>query len=505
MLFSSYLFILVFLPVTLTVYLLVIRRGWRKQSFDWLVLASLFFYGWWKWSNLPLLLGSLLFNYAAGTWLCKMQPGWRAKAVLAFGLAANLLFLGYFKYANFFIDTANTLAGLGWTFTHVILPLGISFYTFQKIAYLVDSYNGLTRGYGFRDFCLFVSFFPQLIAGPIVHHSEVMPQFRRKDSGPDWHDWAVGVTLFVIGLGKKVLIADPFARYASPVFNAARDGAAPGFAVAWLGVLAYAMQIYFDFSGYTDMAIGLARLFGIRLPLNFNSPYKAVNIADFWRRWHMTLSRFLRDYLYIPLGGNRKGSARRYLNLMLTMLLGGLWHGAGWTFVIWGGLHGFYLSLCHGWHAWRQRNGRLPAAPGTVGLWAGRLLTFLAVLAAWVFFRADNFASAVTLLVSMLGGHGFSTDTAALGFKLASAAKRVAVFLVVVWWFPNSHEILAGLKPALEYALEPPRVDLAPTPRWLGRWLTWRPTVPWALLLLALMVWVVLNLSQPSEFIYWQF
>ncbi len=261
MLFSSYLFILVFLPITLGVYVLIIRRGWRKQSFDWLVLASLFFYGWWKWSNVPLLLGSLVFNYAVGTWLGKVTPGWRARALLTVGLAANLLFLGYFKYANFFVENANTLLGLHWTITHVVLPLGISFYTFQKIGYRVDSYHGLTRGYGFRDFCLFVSFFPQLIAGPIVHHSELMPQFRRKDSGPSWQDWGVGTTLFVIGLAKKVLVADPFAGFASPVFDAAAHGMAPGFAAAWIGTLASTMQIYFDFSGYSDMAIGLARLF----------------------------------------------------------------------------------------------------------------------------------------------------------------------------------------------------------------------------------------------------
>jgi len=232
MLFNSYLFILIFLPVTLGIYLFIIRQGWRKQSFDWLVLASLFFYGWWKWSNVPLLLGSLLFNYAVGTWLGKMAPGRPAKVLLALGLAGNLLFLGYFKYANFFITNINALFSLGWTFNHVVLPLGISFITFQKIAYLVDSYKGRTRGYGFRDFCLFVSFFPQLIAGPIVHHSELMPQFRRKDSGPNWEDFGVGVTLFVIGLGKKVLVADPFAAYANPVFNSAGSGAIPTFAAA---------------------------------------------------------------------------------------------------------------------------------------------------------------------------------------------------------------------------------------------------------------------------------
>lgn len=505
MLFNSYLFILVYLPITLGVYVFIVRRGWRKQSFDWLVLASIFFYGWWKWSNVPLLLGSLLFNYAVGTWLGKVTPGRRAKALLAFGLAGNLLFLGYFKYANFFIDTANNVLGLHWGFTHVLLPLGISFITFQKIAYLVDSYKGLTRGYGFRDFCLFVSFFPQLIAGPIVHHSELMPQFRRPNAGPDWEDWGVGATMFVIGLGKKVLIADPFAGFANPIFNAAQKGTEVTFGAAWIAMLTYGMQIYFDFSGYSDMAIGLGRLFGIRLPLNFNSPYKATDIADFWHRWHMTLSRFLRDYLYFSLGGNRKGPRRRYVNLMLTMVLGGLWHGAGWSFVVWGALHGTYLSVFHAFHDWRKRTGRARPVPTAAGRWAGRLLTFLLVLIAWAFFRADSFGSAMRLLGSMAGVHGFTFGAGGLNVNLVEATKMVAIFLFVVWFFPNSHEILAAHKPALEYDQDPPRVSLAPTLPWLGRLLKWQPNLLWALILAALMVCGILNLSRPTEFIYWQF
>lgn len=510
MLFNSYLFILVFLPVCLGVYLILVRRGWRKQSFDWLVLASFFFYAWWKLSNLPLLLGSLLFNYAAGTWLGKLPPGRRAKGLLAFGVAANLLFLGYFKYANFFLDNVNNLFGTRWTFVEVLLPLGISFITFQKIAYLVDSYQGLTRGYGFRDFCLFVSFFPQLIAGPIVHHSELMPQFREKSSGPRWEDFAVGITLFAIGLAKKVLVADMFAAYASPMFAAARQGTDPGFGAAWAGVLAYTMQIYFDFSAYSDMALGVGRLFGIHLPLNFNSPYKATNIADFWHRWHMTLSRFLRDYLYIPLGGNRKGPVRRYVNLLATMLLGGLWHGAGWTFVMWGALHGLYLCMYHAWNAWRTRTGRVPpegpAGEGyraAAGVWLARGLTFFAVVLAWVFFRAENFPSAIRILESMVGLHGFSSGIPDL--DVLKATRRIVLFLAVVWLMPNSHEILAVYKPALEYIRVPRKVCLAPTPRWLGSLLAWRPGWPWAVGAAALMVWSMLNLFRPSEFIYWQF
>jgi D-alanyl-lipoteichoic acid acyltransferase DltB (MBOAT superfamily) len=505
MLFNSYLFVLVFLPVTLAIYLLFIRRGWRKQSFDWLVLASIVFYGWWKWSNVPLLLGSLLFNYLIGTRLGKLNQGKLAKALLVFGLTGNLLFLGYFKYANFFLDTADELLGLHWTLTHVVLPLGISFITFQKIAYLVDSYLGLTRGYGFRDFCLFVSFFPQLIAGPIVHHSELMPQFRRPVAGPDWEDWAVGITLFGIGLGKKVLIADRVAALANPVFNAAAAGTTPSFGVAWLGTLNYALQIYFDFSGYSDMALGLGRLFGIRLPLNFNSPYKAANIADFWRRWHMTLSRFLRDYLYIPMGGNRKGRARRYVNLMATMLLGGLWHGAGWTFVVWGGLHGIYLSIYHAWQDWRVRPGAVKVLPSTIGIWSGRIATFFVVIVAWVFFRSETFSAAAKIAGAMAGLHGFSFELGKVPVDRWEAARMAVLFLTVVWILPNSHELLAAHQPALEYAGGPGKVQLAPTPRRLGRWLAWEPNPLWALGLAALIVIGIVNLSRHTEFIYWQF
>jgi D-alanyl-lipoteichoic acid acyltransferase DltB (MBOAT superfamily) len=265
------------------------------------------------------------------------------------------------------------------------------------------------------------------------------------------------------------------------------------------------MQIYFDFSGYSDMAIGIARLFGIRLPMNFNSPYKAVNIADFWRRWHMTLSRFLRDYLYIPLGGNRKGPARRYANLMITMLLGGLWHGAGWTFVAWGALHGLYLSIFHGWQSWRERTGRIPTTPSAWGIWTGRLVTGLTVVVAWVVFRADSFAAALRILQAMVGWHGFAIESPGRAVPITRVTQMLVIFLWVVWLFPNSHEMLAAHEPALEYARDPAKVPHAPTPRWLGWLLQWRANLVWALVLAGLMVGAVLGLSRASEFIYWQF
>ena len=402
MLFNSYLFILVFLPITLGIYLLLIRQGWRKQSFDWLVLASIFFYGWWKWTNVPLLLGSLLFNYTVGTWLGRIPPGRRAKALLIAGLTGNLVFLGYFKYANFFIDNANSLFGLGWTFTHLVLPLGISFITFQKIAYLVDSSQGLTRGYGFRDFCLFVSFFPQLIAGPIVHHSELMPQFRRKDSAPTWEDFGVGVTHFVLGLAKKVLIADPFATFANPVFNAARNGTDPGFAVARIGTLAYTMQIYCDFSGYTDVARGSAMLMGFTLPENFDRPYLSTSPAAFWRRWHMTLSSWLRDYVYFPLGGSKGSTFRTYFNLWLTLFLIGIWHGASWTCVIYGALHGGAMVVHRFFY---KRSGRTADTRDATWLIVLKIAaTFHFVVLSRILFRSPSLGAAEVVTAQLFKG-----------------------------------------------------------------------------------------------------
>lgn len=505
MLFNSYQFILVFLPATLGVYLALVRRGHRARALDWLVLASLVFYGWWRWTNLPLLAGSLAFNYAVGTALGRPpRRAARARVLLATGVAVNLAFLGYFKYANFLRATVNEACGTQWPTWSIVLPLGISFYTFQIIAYLVDSYHGRTRGYGFRDFSLFVCFFPQLIAGPIVHHGEVMPQFRRPNLAPQPSDLALGTTLFVLGLAKKVLLADTFSGWATPTFDAARDGATLGFAAAWTGTAAYTLQIYFDFSAYSDMAIGLGRLFGIRLPLNFNSPYQATNIAEFWHRWHLTLSRFLRDYLYIPLGGNRRGPVRRVSNLMLTMLLGGLWHGAGWTFIIWGALHGLYLCLHHGWRQWRERaHPHAVARPTTrLGGWAGRLATVLAVMIAWVFFRADSWTSALVLLEAMAGLNGFALEAP---IALSQAVPWVGVCFLAVWFLPNSQEFV-GLAASGDGTSEArTSAGGAPAHGGFARAFTWRPNTACALLLALLTVGSILGLTRASEFIYWQF
>jgi D-alanyl-lipoteichoic acid acyltransferase DltB (MBOAT superfamily) len=408
MLFNSFEFLFLFLPVTLLLFYLVPEwvagffPGRRPAETAWRVriniitLASLFFYGWWNPIYLLLLASLVVFNFLVGRWLLSDRPA--RKAALVFGITVDLAALGFFKYANFIVDNIDMVGVADWHLGHIVLPLAISFFTFQKIAYLVDAYRREVDRGDFGEFCLFVAFFPQLIAGPIVHYKEVLPQFRRwRQKLADVAEVEAGLTLLAIGLFKKVVLADTLALFATPVFEAAEQGHLISTAAAWGGALAYTFQLYFDFSGYSDMAIGLGLLFGIRLPLNFNSPYKATDIADFWRRWHMTLSRFLRDYLYIPLGGNRKGPLRTQVNLMLTMLLGGLWHGAGWTFIVWGGLHGLFLIAHRLWGPLRRRLGMgEPSSPIP-----GMLVTFFFVVIAWVFFRAHTFTGAWHLLGAM--------------------------------------------------------------------------------------------------------
>lgn len=510
MLFNSYIFILLFLPVTLFVFIWLGARGRVRAALTWLVAASLFFYGWWNPAYLGLIIGSMLFNYAVGVELTRR--GGASRALLAFGVAANLALLGYYKYANFFLDNVARLTGLGIAFDTIVLPLAISFFTFQQIAYLVDASRGETHEYSFLHYCLFVLFFPQLIAGPIVHHREMLPQFRNpRVYRLDYENLAVGITIFAIGLFKKVVIADNAALHATPVFNAAAQGAALSLFEAWSGALAYTFQLYFDFSGYSDMAIGLGRLFGIRLPVNFYSPYKATSIIDFWRRWHITLSRFLRDYLYIPLGGNRRGPARRHANLLVTMLLGGLWHGAGWTFVFWGGLHGIYLIVNHGWLALR-RAVRPGARASRFGRWAARLLTFLAVVVAWVFFRAESFEVALVMVRAMAGFGGVLLPfdyretlgaLAPFGVRFGNLAHDGAwplllVLWLLVWFAPNTLEIMRRYRPALaRYPGAAPAAARAPV--------VWRATPLWMLAIAGLLLASLVNMGKVSEFLYFQF
>ena len=362
----------------------------------------------------------------------------------------------------------------------------------------MDAWRGKTEEYHFTDYLLFVTFFPHLIAGPLIHHREMMPQFERnKDRGVRSKDFAVGATMLALGLFKKVVMADYLARTASPIFDLASGaGRHPTMAEAWAGALAYTLQLYFDFSGYSDMALGSARLFGIRFPLNFHSPYKATSIVDFWRRWHMTLSRFLRDYLYIPLGGNRKGPARRYVNLFVTMLLGGLWHGAGWTFIIWGALHGLLLCLNHAWFGLRKKMA-WKALPKPLAI----LLTFLAVMVAWVFFKAHTLAGAGHMLASMFGLNGFTgwPSDAVIVVKDTRALRPIGLCLIVVWFLPNTQEFLRRYAPALDIA------EATGKSAGRRRWWQWRPTWPWLLFTVAVLYAVGRDFDQLSEFIYFQF
>lgn len=423
MLFSSYEFIFFFLPITVLVYFFLNHRRLVVAGKCWLVLASLFFYGWWDVAYLPLIVISMLFNFAVGSGLARqgdLRVGFSKKSILTFGIALNLALLGYFKYVDFFIENLNWVLDEDLTLPKVVLPLAISFFTFTQITYLVDSYRGKTGEYDFLNYALFVTFFPHLIAGPIVHHYQLMPQFAsRWNMLRRYRNICLGLFIFSVGFFKKIVLADTFAGWATPGFD---EKATLDFTEAWVTSLSYTFQLYFDFSGYTDMAIGASLLFNIRLPINFNSPYKALSIQDFWRRWHITLSNFLRDYLYIPLGGNRNGAALTYLNLFTTFLLGGLWHGASWMFVIWGALHGGALVIHR---AWQQFGLRMPALLG----W---FLTFNFVNFAWVFFRAKDIESAVKVLEGM-----FLFDSGAL-VKAAASLKAYKFDSVASLLIPGS-------------------------------------------------------------------
>ena len=373
----------------------------------WLILASLCFYGWWDPFFVLLLILSVTFNFVIGCALQSTCPKQFRGLLLGFGIVVDLAALGWFKYSFFILENLSALSGSSFSLPEIILPLGISFFTFQQIAYLVDCRRGKAKETNFLNYFLFVTFFPQLIAGPIVHHKEMMPQFMACSSERVFSpNIAIGLTIFAIGLFKKVVIADGLAEFVNPVFDRAAAGGSIDLVSAWGAALSYTFQLYFDFSAYSDMAIGIARMFGIRLPINFFSPYKSTSITDFWRRWHMTLSRFLRDYLYFPLGGNRLGYCRRYVNLMTVMVIGGLWHGAGWTFVFWGALHGLYLSINHAWSAAIQYFGLEKAQNSDAYKCIAWVVTFLSIVVGWVFFRAESFDAARLVFEGMIGRNG---------------------------------------------------------------------------------------------------
>lgn len=437
MLFNSYAFIFAFLPITFFIYFYLNQKKLTKAAKGFLIFSSLFFYSWWNVVYLPIILSSIFFNYTIGSQLNKSASGViHKKLFLTIAILANISLLGYFKYSDFFIENFNLATSSNIELLNLLLPLAISFFTFQQITYLVDSYRQETKEYDFLNYALFVTFFPQLIAGPIVHHKEMMPQFAHiRNKVKNYKNIAMGLFIFSIGLFKKVVIADTFAIWATQGF----DGATTlNLFEAWGTSLSYTFQLYFDFSGYTDMAIGLALLFNIKLPINFNSPYKATNIQDFWQRWHMTLSRFLKEYVYIPLGGNRKGEFRTHTNLMATFILGGIWHGAGWTFVFWGFLHGLALVIHRTWHKLGLK----------LWTWLAWLITFNFVNIAWVFFRAKEWDDALKVLSGMFGLGNIIFFDLSLGIKtwfdnVVLLLFIITAFIVTIgfknstWWLKN--------------------------------------------------------------------
>ncbi|MCF7970077.1 MAG: MBOAT family protein [Methylococcaceae bacterium] len=512
MLFNSYIFIFIFLPIVLFGFYAIGARSHHRAAIAWLVAASLFFYGWWNPAYLSIILISMLFNYAVGAVLSGKD---KSKLLLALSISINLLVLAYYKYFNFFIENINNLGSTDFNFEKIVLPLAISFFTFQQVAYLIDAYRGETREYNFLSYCLFVTFFPQLIAGPIVHHREMLPQFAKETLYKiNYRHLVIGLSIFTLGFFKKSVLADGTSEYVNLSFNLAETSTAITFFAAWAGSLCYAFQLYFDFSGYSDMAIGLARMFGIVLPMNFNSPYKSQNITLFWRRWHMTLSRFLRDYLYIPLGGNRKGKTRQLINLMLTMVLGGFWHGAGWNFALWGFLHGAFLIMHNSWMKLSQIFG--VKMPRFIAWW----LTFSAVLFAWVPFRATSLDGAFNLWRGMLGINGWFLPQWMgnyAGYFEQWAMEHHIVFvgifhqvgsvkLMDVLWFvmlfiiafylPNTQQFMQRYHPVFESSQHYKIPALK---------LYWRPSLAWSMMIAFLFVYATLSLTRISEFLYFQF
>lgn len=501
MLFTQFEFLFLFLPLTFAGYFLIARFiDAPVARMSWLAAASLMFYSYWDVRFVPIILVSIAVNYVMGLLIARQTDG-RAKGWLfALAIGANLLALGFYKYTNFGIQIFDAVTATKHPSLAIVLPLGISFFTFTQIAYLADVYGGYQHERSLVKYALFVTYFPHLIAGPILHHREMMPQFGSEASRRiSAEKVAIGLTILAIGLIKKSFVADGFALIANPVFQTANLNHLH-IMDAWAGALAYSLQIYFDFSGYSDMAIGISTLFGIKLPFNFDAPYKSRSIVEFWRRWHISLSRFLRDYLYIPLGGNRHGERRRNVNLAATMILGGLWHGAGAPFIIWGALHGLFLGINHRWNTLTKKHAAL--AKITTKLWyplAALCLTQVAVVLAWVFFRADNPVAAVRVLKAMIGladQNKISATHLVGSYEVAAIVLGYIACLVL----PNVNAMFARWKVGLEtYHNERP---------WSLLKLNWRPSATWAIgTSIALVAAVLINLiaGDSSQFLYFQF
>lgn len=469
MLFNSYEFILLYLPFTLLVYYKLAKYLGNSYAKSFLIFMSLVFYSYWDINNLPILLTSIIANYIFGHFLTQKKD----KITLTCGILFNLAFLGYFKYTDFVIQNINTLLNTDIPLQNIVLPLGISFFTFTQTAYLVDVYRGETKEYSKSDYLLFVTIFPHLIAGPILYHKDMIPQFSVAENYKvNYKNITYGIIWFVIGLFKKVIIADKLAITANQAFSNADKLTMYD---AWIGSLAYTLQLYFDFSAYSEMAIGLGLMFNYNLPLNFNLPYRSCSIIEFWHRWHMTLSAFLKNYLYIPLGGNRTGHHLR--NIMITMFLGGLWHGAGWTFIVWGCLHGIFICINH---VWRKTQIVLPKAL----CW---FITFNAVNIAWVFFRADNLQQAIKIIKAMFDFSKFYIIPTGSVIAKYIPKNKASMFAV--------EDLLVLIIPCLIISVI----------KWKKESIEKIPTVIAAAISAGILVYAMLHFNKISEFLYFQF
>jgi alginate O-acetyltransferase complex protein AlgI len=541
MLFNSFPFVLGFLPLVLAGFYTL--GHWRRDwAISWLILASFGFYAWWRPFNILIIAPSILINYVLARIICEHvdERPRTARTALIAGIIFNLCFLGYFKYIGFLGGVIDDVFGANIVLANVILPLGISFITFQKIAFLVDVHAGRVTSFTPRDYALFVLFFPQLVAGPIVTYPEMMPQFHAAPCRFRANDVAIGLVLFSCGLFKKVVLADSIAAYASPIYADAAQGGPVTLFYAWIGALGFIVQIYFDFCGYSEMALGLARLFGIKLPVNFNSPLKAASIIEFWQRWHITLTRFLTAYLYNPMAmaltrrrmakglsvaGSRNTSLSAFATLvafptLATFLVCGLWHGAGYQYIIWGFMHGAFLTINQGWRVLRRRYFPLIKVNTRSVHFLGCALTFLSIVIAIVIFRAPTLGATVEIWKGMLGMNGITVPQAFLdrGAMVATALNAmgaepvwtsglafikawiwIAVLLCIAWAFPNVLELLRSYEPALGISSSPADAERT------FSWFEWQPTVAWAVGISAVTAASILSLGQPTEFLYWQF
>jgi len=434
LLFNSYEFIFLFLPITFFIYFYLTSKRLITGAKGFLVFASLFFYSWWNIVYLPLILVSMLFNFFVGSKLGK-KP---SKYFLTFGIVGNVALLGYFKYTDFFIENYNWVLSADTPLLHLALPLGISYFTFQQIAFLVDSYRGETKEYDLLNYSVFIMFFPQLLMGPIMHHKEIIPQFQNKwKLVIRWENVSLGLFIFAIGLAKKTLLGDPLTDYAQNAFDHAQD---LSMIEAWYASLSYVLSYYFDLSGYADMAIGIGKMFNINIPINFNSPYKARNFAEYWQRWHITLSRFLGDYVYKSLGGNKRVAWVMYLNIMITFFVSGFWHGAGWTFVVWGILNGMFVVMAH----------MMRKAKVKMNFYIAWALMFLGVVVTRILFVSDNFSDAWYVTYTLIDITNFRISDLPYADKWFQTS-YIIIGLAVALFFKNSIEISQNFRPNKKY------------------------------------------------------